>query len=244
MPFPPSIATWHSRAAALALLVLGFPVAGCSNVNRAVATSPIPPDYHLRHPVVLANSRHSLDIFLVPASDKLDARQTADVRAFAADYLANGEGRIQVQVPRGAVNPRAADATLAALRRALAASGVKGEIEVGTYQVFDPAIASALRLNFTKLQARVASRCGEWPDDLGSGSTLNTWDNRAYYNFGCATQQTLAAQVDDPRDLVRPRAESPPDVNMRTRAITGIRAGADPSTTWKVSVTPVGGAGQ
>lgn len=245
MPFSSSITTWSSRGVALALLTLGVPLAGCSNVDRAVATSPIPPDYHLRHPVVLADARQTLDIFLVPASDRLDKRQTHDVQAFAADYLSNGKGRIQVQVPRGAVNPRAADATLGAVRRTLAASGVKGDIEVGTFRVLDPTIASVLRLSFTKLQARLASRCGEWPDDLGSGSTLNTWENRNYYNFGCATQQTLAAQIDDPRDLVRPRAEEPADVQMRTRAITAIRTAKDPGTDWKVSVTPVGGgAGQ
>ena len=235
--------TWPARTVALALLALGLPLAGCSNVDRAVATSPIPADYHQRHPVALADARQSLDIFLVPASRRLDPRQSDDIRAFAADFLAHGEGRIRVQVPRGAVDARAADATLGAVRRALAASGVKGEIEIGSYRSFDPSLASVLRLSFVKLQAHLASHCGDWPDDLGSGSTLNTWDNRSYYNFGCATQETLAAQVDDPRDLVRPRADSPADVQMRTRAISDIRTGADPGTTWKVGVTTAG-AGQ
>ncbi len=100
---------------------------------------------------------------------------------------------------------------------------MKGDIEVGSYQVTDARLASVLRLSFVKLQAKAATRCGDWPEDLGLGTSLDGWENRTYYNFGCATQQTLAAQLDDPRDLVRPRAEDPSDVQMRTRAIGDIR---------------------
>ena len=42
----------------------------------------------------------------------------------------------------------------------------------------------------------------------------------------------IARQVDDPRDLEAPRAESPSDVKMRTRAIEKVRQGSDPSTAW------------
>ena len=38
---------------------------------------------------------------------------------------------MRVQVPRGSVDGRAADMTLAAIRHLLAAAGVKGDIEVG-----------------------------------------------------------------------------------------------------------------
>ncbi len=234
-------------AAVASLLLLGLPIAGCSNVDRAVATSAVPVDYHQRHPIVLGNARQALDIFLVGGNNRLDYRQRHDVEAFSADYIANGRGRIRVQMPRGAIDARAAEATLSAVRRALAASGVKGDIEVGSYRVADPELASVLRLSFLKLQARVAGHCGDWPDDLGPGSTPDEWENRSYYNLGCANQQTLAAQVDDPRDLVRPRAEEPGDVQMRTRAIGDLRGnpvlnGQDPSTNFTQSkLVPIGG---
>ncbi|HEX4765570.1 MAG TPA: CpaD family pilus assembly lipoprotein, partial [Lichenihabitans sp.] len=114
----------------------------------------------------------------------------------------------------------------------------------------DPALAAPVRLSFVKLQAKLASRCGEWPEDLASGSNVDGWENRSYYNLGCATQQTLTAQMDDPRDLVRPRAEDPSDVQMRTRAIGDLRGnpvlqGTDPSTVYTqsalVPISPVGG---
>ena len=80
----------------------------------------------------------------------------------------------------------------------------------------------------------MAGRCGEWPEDLASASSLEGWDNQTYWNFGCANQTTLSAQIDDPRDLVAPRGQSPLDIESRMRAIGNVRKGADPSTEWSV----------
>lgn len=247
MPLSPTTAPAprHARASGArgagtlaVVLAIALSTAACSHVDRAVATSAIPADYHQRHPVALVNARQSLDIFLLGVGSQLDYRQKHDVEAFSADYLAHGEGLVRVLVPRGPAVERGADSTLTVVRRALAASGVKGNIEVGYYRAADPNLAAVLRLSFVKLQARAAAHCGEWPQDLNSGSSLDGWENRTYYNFGCASQQTLAAQLDDPRDLVRPRADDPSDVQMRTRSIQDLRGvngapvGQDPSTTW------------
>ena len=235
--------------AALALLTASL--GACSNVDRTVATSAIPVDYHERHPILLANGVHSLDIFLVGSGGQMDLRQKQDIASFAATYLAQGQGRIRVMMPKGQVNTQAAEATLTGVRRGLAAAGVKGDIEVGSYTVANARLASVLRLSFVELQARAAHHCGDWPDDLGSGPTTEGWENHPYYNLGCASQQTFAAQVDDPRDLVKPRAEQPGDVLMRTRAIQDLRGapdapkGTDPSTEFTQSkLTPIGGGSQ
>ena len=245
----PAIFRAGRRVAASALLMLSC--AACSNVDRTVATSAIPVDYHERHPILLANGVHSLDVFLVGQDGQFDYRQKQDVIAFSAAYLAQGEGRIRVMVPRGQVDAQAAEATLSAVRRGLARAGVKGDIEVGSYRVANARLASVLRLSFVELQARAAHRCGDWPEDLGSGGTLEGAENRPYYNLGCASQQTFAAQVSDPRDLVRPRAEEPGDVYMRTRSIQDLRGGLnapvgqDPSTNWsQAKLVPIGGGSQ
>ncbi len=257
MSLPPStIAAARSRTGVkaarriAALAVLAASLAACSNVDRTVATSAIPVDYHQRHPILLANGVHELDMFPVGNGGRLDLRQKQDIAAFAAAFLARGQGRIRVMMPTGRVDRQAADATLLAVRHGLAAAGVTGDIEVGSYDVANARLASVLRLSFVELQARAAHPCGDWPDDLGSGSTSDGFENRPYYNLGCATQQTFAAQVDDPRDLVKPRAEEPGDVQMRTRAIGNLRGsptlqGTDPSTAWTQSkLTPIGGGGQ
>ena len=224
--------------------------AGCASpVDRAVATAPVTEDYHLRHPVVLANAPQRLDIFFVGAAGRLDHVQAQQLQAFAADYLSGGQSSIRVAIPEGAVDAGAVERTLAAVRRELLRLGIKGGVSVSAYPVRDPNIASPLHLSFLTLQARPTTQCGQWPDDLGSGAALNTWSNRSYYNLGCASQQTLAAQIADPRDLVKPHALDPTDVQLRTRAIgllrgdENARLGVDPSTVWLNSPTLIGPVG-
>ena len=53
----------------------------------------------------------------------------------------------------------------------------------------------------------------------------------------------LAAQVDDPRDLVQARAAARRDDEMRLRAIGDVRKGQDPGTDWKIQKTPIGQVG-
>ena len=40
----------------------------------------------------------------------------------------------------------------------------------------------------------------------------------------------------DPRDVATPRGETPPDVEMRIRAIGHVRKGDDPGTKWQVQI--------
>ena len=245
MPLPTNKSRAPGGLRLVALLaVLATPLAGCSSpVDRAVALSPIPADYHARHPIVLAEAPRRLDIFFVGANGRLDTAQDRQIEAFARDYGGEGQGVVHIGVPQGSVDRYAAERTLTAVRRSLQRAGIRGRVTVSGYPVGDPAIASPLHLSYVTLQARPTTRCGDWPDDLGSGSTLNGWENRSYYNLGCASQQTLAAQVANPRDLVQPRAEDPTDVQLRTRAIGLLRQGTDPSTQWSNSPPLIGQVG-
>ena len=226
--------------AAAALGLLGLSLGGCAGkLDRVVNQSlTIPDDYRQRHPIVLTNAAQTLDIF--PGPGALDVRQTKSIRAFVRDYQSAGQGPMQVLLPHGPNVGSAPHTTLAAVRTALIQSGVHGYINSGSYEVSDAALAAPLRLSFTRLKAKVATNCGDWPADLAGGSTTQSWDNRPYYNLGCATQMNLAEQVADPRDLVEPRAEEPSDVQMRTRAIGFIRRGFDPSTFWQNNNTHIG----
>jgi pilus assembly protein CpaD len=181
--------------------------------------------------IALENGLQKLDVFLVGNSGRLDPRQQRDVQHFAAAWRARGNGPIIALLPSGNGQEAQANATLDAIRYALARAHIGGSISVGRYPVVDPHLAAPVQLSFATLVAHV-HRCGEWPEDLASGSSTETFSNRTYWNFGCATQKTLAAQIDDPRDLVRPRVEDPADVAMRSRAITNIRQGVDPGTKW------------
>jgi pilus assembly protein CpaD len=53
----------------------------------------------------------------------------------------------------------------------------------------------------------------------------NTTANRQYFDYGCASQQNLAAMVADPLDLLYPRASSPADAERRGTVLEDYRNG-------------------
>ena len=229
------------RRTLLGLLSLGVCALSLSAcVSDYASNDSIPTgDYHERHPIVLAQAPTTVDVF--PVGGGIDSLSIAKIRAFAERYRELGTGQITILAPSSrrdgggnAVNE---------IRRTLYSSGVRGYVSVGSYPVADPTLASPIRLVFVGLQAKVPSRCGEWPSDLASGGTIEGWKNTSYENFGCATQSAMAAQVDDPRDLTGARASSPPDEEMRLRAIAAVRKGTDPGTDWKTQTTTIGTVG-
>ena len=215
-----------------AAAALGAVVGGCAP-DRIVTGSVYPRDFRERHPIVLADAPRSLDVFVTGAHG-LDARHYRDVRAFADEARRTGQSGIAIQVPTGTRNDAAVHHTFAATRAALAAGGVPaGALSVSTYVPAEPAVASPIRLTFARLQAKVASKCGLWPQDLGSSDVRFNANNEPYWNLGCALQTNVAAQVAEPVDLVRGRADSRIDTIRRTKAIQDLRQGKDPSTAYR-----------
>jgi pilus assembly protein CpaD len=231
-------------ATALGGLALISTLAGCGNTDRMRVSAIATDDYRLRHPILLAKDTSSIDLFPSMAGAGLDRHSAKQIAAFAEDYRQGGNGPILVLVPSGAGQGDKRGA-VAGIRRAFAANGVHAGIEVTSYPVTDPGLSSPVRVSFTGLKAKVGDQCGQWPSDLASGSSIDGWNNKTYYNFGCATQSMIAAQTADPRDLVTPRGEEPSDTLIRSRAIENIRKGTDPSTSWTVhntSISSVGGS--
>ena len=229
-----------------ALTLLGFLSLGACAVSLSACVTDyasndsVPAgDYHERFPIVLAQAPTSVDVF--PVGGGIDPLSVAKIRAFAERYRELGTGQITILAP--ASRRYGGSNVVNEIRRTLYSSGVRGHVSVGSYPVADPTLAAPIRIVFQGLQAKVPARCGEWPSDLASGSSLEGWKNTSYENFGCATQSALAAQVDDPRDLEQARASSPPDEEMRLRAIGNVRKGQDPGTEWKTTTTTIGTVG-
>ena len=83
---------------------------------------------------------------------------------------------------------------------------------------------------------RRSGPCGLWPEDLGPSIHNRTYfENKPYYNFGCANQRNLAAMVDNPSDLVQPRPETPPYTERRTASFEKYRKGTATATTYPES---------
>jgi len=129
------------------------------------------------------------------------------------------------------------------VRQALFRAGARGRTIVAPYPA-GPNPVAPVRVSFVGLKASVADQCGQWPRDLAIGSgAVEDWSNKPYWNFGCAYQTALAAQVADPRDLVAPQGETPTDTLMRTRAIESLRKGQDPGTNWTLVNSAISSVG-
>src|SRR3954454_2221150 len=214
-----------------AVSFLALAVGACAP-DRVITGSTYPTDFRERNPIVLAHAPKSLDVFVAPGG--IPPRQRDDIEDFAIEYRRFGEGFMRVEVPSATRAP--AGRSLAAVRSALARSGVSGsQIAVSTYVVEDPALASPIHLSFQRMQAKVGSRCGLWPQDLGASNAKFNASNDPYWNLGCAMQSNVASQVADPVDLVRGRSEARVDTARRMENIKKLRDAQDPSTQYRAA---------
>jgi pilus assembly protein CpaD len=214
-----------------ALLLLALPLSACAP-DRVVTGSLYPTDFRERHPIVLATAPDSLDLF--PTAGGLDERQKDDLIAFAAEYRNHGQGVLTASVPAGPISKGAGRPAFASIRSALAQAGIPStRVVVTSYRVLDPGLAAPIRLSFLRLQAKVGSRCGVWPQDLGVSDFRSSVNNEPYWNLGCAMQSNVAAQVEDPLDFVRARPEGRADTIRRASNIEKLRKGQDPSTQYR-----------
>ena len=234
--------TWTRKAAGTfrSMVLAGAAAAACglsACVQYASSDPALPPDPQALHPIVVASAPMTLDIY--PVGGALDARSLADIRAFARKYRRFGSGEVLVLT---AGSHGSATRAAEEVRQALAAAGIRGPIAITAQEPLGGGELPPIRVAFLGLKAEVTTPCGQWPEDLASGSSLEGWKNEPWENFGCATQATLAAQVDDPRDFVQARPPGPSDVAMRMRAIEAVRNGQDPGTNWKTDLVPIGGS--
>ena len=209
--------------------------------RKADVTASVPTDVRDRHPIVLSESPRSIEIYA--GAGRLDLRQSDDIAAFAAEYRAHGRSQIVAEVPSQDGVRGSGHRGLMAVRDSLARNGVgASSVQVRSYPAPDYTVAAPVRLSFARLQARVPHECGNWPEDLGASNGTFSATNRPYHNLGCAYQTNIAALVADPVDLVRGRTEGRIDTVRRMGAIDKLRAGQDPSTTYRDAATKINSA--
>jgi pilus assembly protein CpaD len=215
-----------------ALAGLSVALAGC-NTSGEVVTATVPDDYRLRHPISVEEAKHSIVVFVGEARGGLSRSQRADVAGLARAWVREGTGAIVADLPVETPNARAAAATFGEIRDVLAAGGVPARgITLHRYHPDDSQFFAAIRLSYPRIAA-VAGPCGQWPADLGpSIADPSYFENKPYYNFGCAAQRNLAAMVDNPADIEQPRSESYAYTARRTVAFEKYRKGEPTTTTY------------
>ncbi|WP_029581645.1 CpaD family pilus assembly protein [Bradyrhizobium sp. URHD0069] len=214
------------------LVGLAVVLGACKHADGELTAS-FPEDYRQRHPIAIQEANRSVVIFVGHARGGLSASQRADVMGLAQTWLREATGAIVVDVPAGTPNAPAAADSFREIQALLAAAGVPPRgIVVRRYHPEDPRQMATIRLSYPKISA-VAGPCGLWPEDLGpSIKNKSYFENKSYYNFGCANQRNLAAMVDNPSDLVQPRSETPAYTARRTAAFEKYRKGESTATTY------------
>jgi pilus assembly protein CpaD len=225
----------RKRALRLAGALIGLAVVlgACQHTDPELATASVPDDYRLRHPIAVQEADRSIIVFVGRARGGLSASQRGDVMGMAQTWLQEGTGAISIDVPVDTPNARAAADSLREIQATFAAAGVPPRaVNVRQYHPEDPRHMAAIRLNYPKISA-VAGPCGLWPEDLGpSVNNKGYFDNKPYYNFGCANQRNLASMVDNPSDLVQPRTETPAYTPRRNAAFEKYRKGTSTTTSY------------
>jgi pilus assembly protein CpaD len=225
-------------SAGFALLGLGLALGACNHTGASPidATASIPDDYRQRHPIAIQEADQTLNIFVGTGRGGLTGPQRAAIAAVAQSWLSEATGRIVIDQPAQTPNARAAADSVREIRALLAAAGIPtNAVAVREYQPSDPRLFAAIRVNYPRLVA-TAGPCGLWPDDLGpSVNNPGYIENKPSYNHGCAVQRNLAAMVENPADLVQPRAETPAYTARRTIAFDKYRKGTSTATTYPES---------
>lgn len=164
------------------------------------------------HPIAVDSQ--TVTMTLAENGGALSSLDEARLRAFADSYMNNGHGALTVTTPSGA------DA--AGVRDFLNRHGVPlSSIVEADYRSGD---ARDVILSYTHYVA-TPSACGIW-----EGMRERDYRNMRSPNFGCATQNNLAAMIGDPHDLIAPADMTSPDSATRIRGVTKFRKGEDTSS--------------
>ncbi len=219
-----------SLARALAFVSLATLMAGCQTTSKPEITGSVPNDYRLRHPIAVREKAQTLTVFVGDARGGLTAAQRAEVSAIASTWRREATGGIVIEMPVGTPNERVAAGVAREIRSLLASAGVPHHsIEIRPLPTHDPVRLGTIRVNYPKMAAETGP-CGLWPEDIGPTYDAVYGSNRPHWNHGCATQRNFAAQVDNPADLVQPRAEAPAMAARRSTVMDKYRKGETTAT--------------
>ncbi|MCX7359997.1 MAG: CpaD family pilus assembly protein [Alphaproteobacteria bacterium] len=204
----------------LPLLLLGVStLAACAGIPKPeVASAPLATQADRYQPTAEAAVQR-LEIAVAPGQTQLGANERAQLASFANDYLRYGHGPLALETPSGGGNSDSASVLAADARRALADSGVSYAAIAGSTRDAGGEMLPIL-VSFNRFEAQAPDCAPLYEQDLAHQSNNQPWSS-----FGCATNFNLAAMVEDPADLVRPRDAAARDSERRDTVMDAYRAG-------------------
>jgi pilus assembly protein CpaD len=192
----------------------------------------VPNDHRLRHPISIQEGEKTVALLIGNQRGTLTPAQRADTVALAYAWKREATGGIIIDVPTGGGNARSAAEAAREVQSLLFAAEVPQHVvRVRQYEAAEVKFAP-LKVKYTRVMAD-AGPCGLWPKDLGPYTNSIWFENRPYWNLGCASQRNLAAMVDNPSDLVQPRGETPIYAARRSQALDKYRKGESSATVYQ-----------
>lgn len=217
--------------AAAPLLVLAA-LGGCADGWRGEFDDVYVPTSHTeRFPIDVVKGRVRLNV--PTARARMTEGQIDSVTRFAQQARSSRAQFVSIQRPGGNVN---ADVIAGRITQIMAEQGLTAsQLRHSTYR---GKYGSPVSLTFVRSFART-KKCGNWPADF-----TDTHQNRPHADFGCAYQHNVAAQIANPKDLIKPRTSTPSDAMRRHRVFDDYRTPKSPTTpaddNSKVSTTDAG----
>ena len=201
--------------AALPVLALS----GCAkhDENHFVVGS-IHDSHTKRHPIIIDEREKTLDIPVARDASDITLASAGAVDGMANSFRRSAGGAITILLPDRSPNEAAARKVGSAAAARLRQNGIPDHrIRFSSYDASNHGNAAPVRLSYQAVTAKVEN-CGKWTRDL-----TEVFENKQYHNFGCASQNNLAATVANPSDLIAPRGMTDIDAERRATVIDTYR---------------------
>lgn len=191
----------------------------------------------VRHPIYASKRETGVSFRVAPDSSGLTRGQRAELAGWLAHWRGRSGGEIVVRAPSGSTNEGAALAALDDVHVALRRAGIsRRQVRFQHYRADGRTNAPVQLSSFAYVVE--GPTCGAWPTNLARDPL-----NVPYWNFGCASQNNLAAMVANPADFIRPRNETPRASERRdvtwNKYVKGDATGAEKAENEKAAVSDV-----
>lgn len=212
-----------ARALRRPMLALGTALAlalmaGCAARTDSVTVGSVPDDYRTNHPIFIAEKEQVIDLPVGASERGMTKMQRTALGGFLSDYDRNAAPVVNILVPIGSYNEAAASQAGADFAHYVKKHGVPASrIAISSYHATSADVSAPIRVTYTAIKAQT-NKCGRWPEDIAETS-----ENKHYADFGCSYQNNLAAQLENPADLLGPRKQSEIDAERRSNVIDAYR---------------------
>jgi len=169
------------------------------------------------HPITVASRLVSVEVHVARDSTELSEEDGAHVARLAADYRARGSGKLSIASP-----DLGGDRTVLQIAGEMSNIAMDQGVDPDSIELSKYHAQSAdapIVMTYSLYQA-TPSACGNWTANYAYAPL-----NHETPDLGCATQNNLAAEIENPRDLVVARDVKPGDQARRAYVLDQYRKG-------------------